>query len=404
MSQTRELVNILNARWTNSLAEQAVQQITTEMWAAQGQPSPALQDLIELMRLLLKKQLGQTAVPVEQIRVMEISYRFEQGLARRGDALSLAKNLRHLSERKADVLHQVRSAALLAEAWDCVSAIPLALEWCRRSLQTAKPLEVKGAGGRQLRAVFVAEEVHLAWLMALQGGTDESVDKLMTDALSRYGILKDRTGQVAALGLWSQIRMLQGRWADSVDLMRQSLAVNGSISGAPAPAALWAGARSASRAGDLPTARAWIDQALEVSRAGADTTARIAALFSQALILQSAGDAAALATADRAVILADAWKMEIPRRWAMLERSWLRLVAGQPDLDEMRATAESFAKSGTGPLEAEARYALYHALNGAGQDGQIEYAKAREQFTQLKMVWHLAKVEAKEPLLAGQAH
>lgn len=399
MNQTRDMVSILNARWTNSLAEEAVQRIAAEFWATEGQPASDVQEVIEQMRQLLKKHLGQTAVPTEQMRVMEISYRFEQGLGRHAEALSLAKNLRHLSERKADVLHQVRSAVLLAEAWHMVSEVALALEWCRRALQTAKPLEVKGAGGRQLRAVFVGEELRLAWLMALQGGTDESVDKLMNDAINRYKDMKDRAGQTAALGLWSQVRMLQGRWSDSIDLTRQSLAVSGTSSGASSPAALWAGARSASRAGDLPTAQGWIDQALTISRDVADVEARIAALLSHASILLLAGDDAALPAADAAVTLGNAWKMEILRRWAMLERSWLRLAAGKPDLEEMRATAASLAKSGPAPLEAEAWYALYHALAAAGQDGQIEYDKAREMFTRLKMAWHLAKVEAKAPLL-----
>jgi hypothetical protein len=401
MSDTSTLVHTIALRWNTGLAEQAARQIAAAVWAVGGQPDQDLQDLIEHMRQVLKQQLGRTAVPTEQIRLLETSYRLEQGMAKRKEALNLAKNLRHLSERKADVLHQVRSASMLSDAWHWASEIAFAIDWSRRALQTAKPMEVRGQGGRPLKAAFVAEELHLAWLMALQGGADESVDKLMTDAVNRYNTLKDRAGQADALGLWSQVRMLQGRWAESADLTRQSLAAAAGPR-ATVATALWAGARSASRAGDLPAAQAWIEQALDASRSGGDISAQIAARFSQASILLLAGDDTALAIADQAVALADAWKMEILRRWAMLERSWLRLAAGQSDTDETRATVESFARSGAAPLEAEARYALYHALRAAGQDGQAECDKAREQFAALKMSWHLDKADRHEPLLHGR--
>lgn len=400
MSDASTLVHTIAIRWNMGLAEQAIRQISAQVWAAHGQPAQAVQNLIEQMRTLLKQQLAHTATPAEQMRLLEISYRLEQGIGKRREALNLAKNLRHLSERKADVLHQVRSAALLSDAWYWVSALDFALDWSRRTLQTAKPLEMKGQGGRPLKAAFVAEEVHLAWLMALQGGTDESVDKLLTDATTRYTNMTDQSGQAAALATWSQVRMLQGRWTDSVDCARRLLQVSETTRDkASAARRLWAAARSAGRAGDLPTARAWVDQSLEASRSADDVSSLVAALFSQASILSLAGEASAMDIADRAVTLADAWNMEILRRWAMLERSWLRLAAGQPDLDEMRATLDSFTKIGCAPLEAESRYALYHALQAANQDAQADYDKARQQFTTLKMVWHLARLEANDPLL-----
>jgi hypothetical protein len=126
----------------------------------------------------------------------------------------------------------------------------------------------------------------------------------------------------------------------------------------------------------------------------------IPALLSKASILFLAGDDSWGAMADEAVGLAAAWKVDILLRWAMLERSWMWLAAGQADVEEMRGTADALSKAGAGPLEAEARYALCHALRVAGQDAQAEYDKAREEFARLQMEWHAGKVERQEPLLA----
>ncbi len=167
--------------------------------------------------------------------------------------------------------------------------------------------------------------------------------------------------------------------------------------------ALWAGARAAGRLGDLATARAWVDEALARSRAASDVSLLICCLFGKGSILFSAGDDAWRAAAGEAVELARAWKMEILLRWAVLERSWMRLATGQGDPEEMRETVDALGKAGADPLEAEARYALYHALKAAGKDGQAEYDKARQQFARLKMAWHLAKVDQGEPLLGMPA-
>ncbi len=404
MSDASSLVQTIAARWNAGLAEQAARQIAAQFWAA-GQPSQPVHDLIDRMRQALKQQLARAASPVEQMRALEISYRFEQGIGNRGAALGLAKNLRHLSERKGDALHQVRSADLLGEAWYYVSAVPLAIEWVRRALQTAKPLEVRGVGGRPLKLLFATYEVELAWYMALKGGADEGVDKLMADAVQRMEGLNEAVARAAALGMWSRVRMLQARWAESVDYARIARQAAASLPNrAIVIRGLWPGARAAARVGDLATAKAWIEESIEASRQTDDVAACIAGTFSQSSILFLAGDqAAALRAADQAVALAEVWKMEILLRWAMLERSWVRLPSGQEDLEEMRATVESLAKAGAGPLEAEARYALYHALKAAGQDAREEYEKAREQFLRLKMEWHLAKAEKNEPLLAGPA-
>jgi hypothetical protein len=401
MSDATNLVQTIAIRWNAGLAEAAVRQIAALVWTAAGAPGAEAQALMEQMRQVLKRQLAQAPSPAEQMRVMEISYRFERGIGDHRAALSLVKNLRHLSERKGDAPHNVRSAVLLGEAWYEASAVALAIEWGRRALQSAKPLVAKGQGGRPLKKLFAAEEVELAWRMALQGGADESVGKLMTDAISRYKSLEDAAGQAGALGAWSQMRMLQGRWADAVEYTRQCLQMAGGAgSAAGVTTALWAGGRAAGRLGDLQTAKPWNQEAVERSRAAGDVPALIPALLSQASILFLASDDAWRAVADEAVGLAAAWQMEILLRWAMLERSWMRLVDGQADVKEMRETAEALSKAGAGPLEAEAHYALYHALKTTGVDGQAEYDKAREQFGRLRMEWHLSQVERRELLLA----
>jgi tetratricopeptide (TPR) repeat protein len=401
MTDTAKLIQTLAIRWNNGLAEKAVLQIGAALWTAHGRPSTDLQGLMDQLHDLLKQQLTRCASPAEQMRVMETSYRFEQTLGHRREALNLAKNLRHLSERKADALHQVRSAVLLADAWYQVSAIDLAIDWSRRSLQAAKPLVIKEQGGRPLKVVFAREEVELAWRMALQGGADVSVDKLMVDAIGRYKTLEDQAGQLRALAFRSQVRMLQGRWAEAVEYARQCLAMaRDEGNTAPVRMALWTGARAAGRQGDLATARDWLAQALDRSRAAVDPATLIPALFSQASVLFVGGDDGWQASADEAVALATAWKLEVLLCWAMLERSWMQLATGQGDVEEMRSTVESLAKAGTRPLEAEARYAFYHALKVSGADAQTEYDQAREAFERLSMQWHLGKVEKRELLLA----
>ncbi len=399
MSDAANLVETISLRWDARVASAAVQQIAAQVWAARGSPGTDVWDLAERLRQALKAQLGRAGSPAEQMRVMEISCLFEQAIGNRREALSLAKNLRHLSERKGDALQQVRSAVLLGEEWYEASEIALAIDWSRRALQAAKPLVIKGQGGRPVKVLFAAEEVSLAWRMALQGGADESVDKLLADALKRYEA-DDPAGRGAVPAAWSQVRMLQGRWAEAVEHTRRCLQADTKVRDPATMArALWAGARAAGRLGDLATARPWIEEALARSRASTDVPTIICCLLSQASILFVAGDDAWQPTADEAVTLAHAWKMEILLRWATLERSWMRLAIGQADIDEMRAAAEAFAKAGAGPLEAEARYALYHALQAAGQDAQAEYDAAREQFERLKMEWHNAKLANRERLL-----
>lgn len=400
MSDAANLIQTIAMRWNAGLAEAAVRQIAAEVWAGNGAPTAAAQALIEQMRQVLKQQLTQAGSPAEQMRVMEISYRFERGIGNHRAALSLVKNLRHLSERKGDVPHQVRSAVLLGEAWYDASAVSLAIDWSRRALRAAKPLVAKGQGGRPLKALFAAEEVELAWRMVLQGGADASVDKLMADAIGRYNSLEDAVGQAAALGAWSQIRMLQGRWADAVAYTRQCLQMASRTGNAAGVVTgLRAGARAAGRLGDLRTAKPWSQETVERSRLASDVSALIPALFGEASILFLAGDDAWRSVADEAVDLAAAWKMEILLCWAMLERSWMRLAVGQADVEEMRGTVEALAKVSVGPLEAEARYALYHGLKMAGEDAQAEHDIAREQFERLKMEWYLGKVEKREPAL-----
>jgi tetratricopeptide (TPR) repeat protein len=400
MSDAAKLIQTIAMRWNAGLASAAVQQVAARVWAAAGAPGADVQALLEQIRQVLKHQLTQAASPAEQMRVMEISCLLEGAIGNRRDALSLAKNLRHLSERKGDALHQIRSAVLLGEVWYDASEVALAIEWSRRALQAAKPLVIKSQGGRPLKVLFAQEEVALAWRMALQGGADVSVDKLMADAMGRCTVLEDSQGQAGVLGTWSQVRMLQGRWAEAVEYSRQCLAMaSGRGDAAGAMAALWAGARAAGRSGDLETARGWAGQAVERSRAAGDPAMLIPVLFGQASVLFLGGDEGWRAAADEAVALATAWKVEILLRWATLERSWMQMVTGQGDVEEMRSTVASFAKAGAGPLEAEARYALHHALKAAGEDAQAEYDQAREAFERLGMQWHLGKVDKREPLL-----
>ncbi len=184
MSDAADLIETISLRWDARLTGAAVQQVAAQVWAAKGSPGADVQDLVENLRQALKGQLGRAASPAEQMRVMEISCLFERAIGNRREALSLAKNLRHLAERKGDALQQVRAAVLLAEEWYQASEIALAIDWSRRALQAAKPLVIKRQGGRPVKVLFAAEEVALAWRMALQGGADESVEKLLTDARS----------------------------------------------------------------------------------------------------------------------------------------------------------------------------------------------------------------------------
>lgn len=397
MTDIANLIQTLAARWNNGLAEKTVQQINSALWSAGGRPSQDLAAAADQLRDLLKLQLTRLASPAEQMRIMETSYRFEQALGNRKEALGLAKNLRHLSERKADALHQVRSASLLADAWYHASALDLAIDWSRRALQTAKPLVIKSQGGRPLKIQFANEEIALAWRMGLQGRADESVDKLLADAIQRCKTLGDAPDEMAALTTWCQVRVLQGRWTDAVAHTHQCLQAD--PSGSAVGPALWAGARAACRQRDLPTAAAWADQAIQLGRKTSDPSVLVPALLSKASVLFLGGQEDWRSAADEAIALARAWKVEILLRWAMLERSWIHLAANRADVEEMRATADSLAKTGAAPLEAEARYALYHALTAAGADAQTEYDQAQAAFTRLRMTWHLDRAEKRERLL-----
>lgn len=416
MSDPASLIQTIASRWNAGLAEQAVREITLRFWAGRGRGDEELLALADRMRQVLKQELGRSAVPAEQMRLLEMSYKLEQGLGRRDVALSLAKNIRHLAERKADALHQVRAAFLLADAWHMVSALPFAIDWSKRGFAEAKPLEQRGQGGRPYRVMYAAQEVQLALRLALQGGMFEQAGRLLADAVRRYEAAGDTAARAEVLAVQSQVHMLQGRWAESVEAARLMVGTHNEASGmhgkgvsgraldkAKAAAGLWAGARSASRLGDLVTARTWIDEAIQTAGESADIGSLTASLFSKASILLLPGEAAAaLGAADQAVELGSTWRHEILRRWAMLERCWVRLAAGRVDVDEIRATAEAFGKFGAGALRAEAHYALYHSLKATGQDAQVEYQEATEQFEQLKMDWQLARAKAGEPLVGNR--
>lgn len=400
MSDTTNLIQILTARWNMSLAEQAVQDIAARYWASQDQEDEPLLALAEQMRQALRQQLSRSTVPVEQIRLLEISHKLELGVGRRDVALSLAKNLRHLAERKADTLHQARSAFLLAQAWYWVSALPFSIDWSKRGFGEAKPLEQKSQGGRPYRVMYAYEEVQLALRLGLQGGMYDQAGRLIADAIKRYQAINDSSGEAGALAVLAQLHMLQGRWTESVETSNQLRQMADAVPNAASSlAGLWAGARAAAILGDASTAISWVDQALQTSRQPGDRSAEIASLSAKGTILSAAGDtAAALAMADQAVHLATRWRHDILLRWVMLERSWIRLAMGQADVDEARQIAEAFSKFGAGVLEARAGYALYRCLKASGQDAQTDYAKALEQFERLKMDWHLAKARAGEPL------
>lgn len=401
MSDTDNLLQTIAARWNAGLADQLVSRIAARFAAAEGRADEELLRLADAMRQLLKQQLGRTSVPVEQVRLLTTSYNLEQGLAQRGTALSLAKNMRHLAERRTDALHQARAAFLLAEAWYLAGALPFSIDWSKRGFGEAKPLEARGQGGRPYRVLYAAEEIRLAQRLALQGGLFEQAGRLLDDALRRFAALNDVAGQAAAMAAQAQAHALQGRWTDAINAAQRSLQAAAPLAcKTPVLEGLWAGSRATLMAGDVPTARTWAEQAVDISRQAGDLGAAAQAALSLAFVEARSGDiAAARAAADRAVMLAERWNVEVLRRWVLLGRSWLRLAAGQADLDEMRATAESLAKCGAGTLEAEARYALCHALQAAGQDPTPQREKALEMFEQLKMGWHLAKAKAGEPLL-----
>ncbi len=395
------LIETIAIRWNTGLANQAAAGLIEQFWLAGGSADEELAALIDRLRDVLKAQLAVTAPPVEQLRVMEISYRLEQGLANRGAALSLAKNIRHLAERRTEAMQQVGAAALLAEAWYLAGAIPFALDWSRRTLQTAKPLVVRGHGGRPVLRLYAEQETQLALCMALQGGAAESVEKLLADAVRRYRELNISAGCAAAMGIWSQAELLLGRWQESVDKTREALAIGKDLpTRAPLLTGLWAGARSAARLGETELAGTWAREAAEACKAAGDIIGRVPVLMAAASAAWSAGQQdAALDAADRAAEWAGKVHVKVLRRWALLERAWLHLAIGRTvDPDKLRATVESLAKSEAGPLAAEAEYALYHALIAAGRDGSQEYEHAREQFAALGMQWHLERLEAKELL------
>ncbi len=396
------LIDTIAVRWNTGLAEQAAQQIVAQFRARDGRKDEHLQQLAERMREVLRDELARSSVPIEQIRLLRISYRLEQGLCRRSVALGLAKNIRHLAERRTDTLHKARSAFLAAEGWYWVSALDSAIEWSKRGFSELKPIEQRKQGGRPYRILYATQEAQLALWLGLQGAMYEQATRLIADAIKRHEVVNDATGIAAALATLAQVHMLQGRWSESLDTARQArLAAEQPIQSVSPDSRALAGRRSASRLGDLQTADQWADKALRVSVESGDTASRIQTLMTRASLLLSTGDSkAALRTADRAVLLAKAWQFKMLWRQAILQRCWIKLALGQADPDEARETTEAFAGFATGVLEAEARYALYHCLKACGQDGQTEYQEALQQFERLKMTWHLKTAKANRLVLA----
>lgn len=399
MSDLTTHIQILGVRWNSGRAEQVVRDIAARYRTA-GSADEALAATVEQMRQVLREQLTQSHVAVEQIRLLELSDRLEQALGRYDVALSLVKNLRHLAERKTNVMHQARAAFLLADAWYMVSALPFAIDWSKRGFAESKPFEQRNQGGKPQRIVYATEETKLAQRLAFQGGMHEQALRLLADAVKRFEAIGETAGAVVALGTTAQVYLMHGQWNESLEAAAQARQIDEPLSNQAAMVtALWAGAVARARLGDIATATEQIQQAKEAAQQADDTAGMVAVFASESLILLLSGRGQeSLAAANQAVALGERWNHGLLLRWALLERAWAQLAVGPVDVDEIRAAGEAFGKFGAGPLSAEAHYALYHAMGKEGPDAKAAYDMAMEQFAQLKMGWHLERARTESPL------
>jgi tetratricopeptide (TPR) repeat protein len=402
MSQATQLLDSLSVRWDPGQAQEIVRDLNHRMWKDGGRKDPAVPGEAERLSWLIHDQLGRAADLRIRLRLLGLEYQLQQGIARRERAFEVALQAQDLADRLGDRVLSVQTMFQTAKAWFWICRYREAVQWSCRGMQAGRELEAKGQANRPVKQLLASEEVFLAVRQLTIGEPPEEVEGTITHAVERWKAIDDKAGLAMAYGFWSEIRMVQGRWADSVKLARQCL----SLAGYPqtktgAAYGLWTGGFSASRLGDLEMALAWASQAEELCRNDGDISGISEALFSKAITLCQMGrDDESLTTADEAVEVARVLDWEIITRLAMLERSWVQLAAGEPSVTEMQVTAEYFQQAHLKPLEAEAWYALSHRQAKAGQEGQLARQRAVDMFEGLDMHWHAEKARQHEPLVS----
>lgn len=403
MPQALQSLDSLAAKWNLDRAIDVAQDMNRRMWQGGGRKDPAVPGEAERLSRLIREQLQRAVDSADRARLLSLEYQLRQSVAMRKHAFEVALQAQELADQQGDPVLRVRTMFQTAKAWFWTCDYKQAVEWSRKGMQAGRDLEAKGRADLPVKRLLASEEVFLAVRLVTIGESPDEVQRTISRAVERWKVLDD-TGELAfAYGFWSEIRMVQGRWADSVKLAKQCLSLAGYPQNkANAAYGLWTGGFSASRLGDLETALTWTSQANELCRDVGDISGISETLFSKAITLCRMGrEAEALAAADESVEVARVLDWEIITRLAMLERSWVQLAAGQSSVAEMQDTAEYFQQAGLKPLEAEAWYALSHGRARMGRDVQPALRRAIDMFEGLDMQWHAGKARKNEPLVSG---
>ncbi len=264
MSETAQWLESLAARWDLEQAQEAVRSLSRRMWKDGGRKDPAVPVEAERLSRLIHGQLRRATDPRDRLELLNTEYRLQQSVARRRHAFEVALQAQQLADRLGDPVLGVHILFQTAKAWFWICRYREAVDCSRRGMQAGRELEANGRASRTVKKLLAEEEVFLAVRLLTIGEPREEVEQTILHAVERWKALEDRQGLAFAYGFWSEIRMVQGRWAESVDLARQCLSLAG-YPGSKAGAAygLWTGGFSASRLGDLETALAWTSEAHE---------------------------------------------------------------------------------------------------------------------------------------------
>jgi len=400
----RALVESLERSWSRQAAGEVLTALLSRVWENEGRIGGDTERLITRMREVIKKRTEKEKDEARR-EALGFLYLLEQGIGRRDAALGAAREAYNsfLSCADRDVGEELDLIFQLAKAYYWKDRFPEAVEWSRKGALLGRKefSRLSSPAKRKLGN----ELVFLGVRMSMMGESPDEIDAVLTEALNILEKEGTREERANALGFWSEIRMFQGRWRESVEYARRSLGAGGYPAAENGVAyALWTGGRSLCRLGAPEEGLAWIEDALRLCREAGDISGTAECLFSKSLACYLLGrEADAREAADEAVEKGHALQMRTILEWALLERRWLTVETGgekELSVEDAEHAVEFFREAGVRVLEAEARYALSFVLFRCGRNGEKERRKANRMFHDLGMEWHEMKGVKSESLWA----
>lgn len=400
MTSLDDAVKGLLKSWDDEKARKAIWDMTIAAWQGSG-PDEGMQALAVELRRALQGRLAAAQAPREQFVLLDLLHGLEQGMGNREAALDLARRAVALAGDAPEPIDRVRAAFHLAKAWYYVDNCAETIRWSREGLCLGGELESQGGGGAALKRLLADQQACFTVRITTVGGLEDEVDQTMAETIARWEELQDPAGLANALGLLTEARMIQGRWADAVGLARRSLQVANYPQETEGTAfVLWCGGRSLARLGDTSTALDWTELSIRLCQEQGNASGAIEARFSHASTLCLAGRGReALREIDEVVRDVAALRMEVMIHWVVLERAWIRMKLGVPTPpEELSEGCRAYQRMGHRVMEAEMLYALSLALDRAGRDGRKELEQSCALFERFRMTWHLEKARRGELL------